>query len=229
MPAQRSYEERDAYSVIYELLQYYGLEGLGDWLWEQITGDVPESEIFIKLRQTDQYKKRFPGMSIRTKNGLRALSEEEYIRTEQGYRMVLQGMGVDPRKYDDPKDYLDFFSRDLSVEEVTERGVIWRTLTQAPSTTANVKSLFNQYAGLKNLKDEDLFEILVTNDNPKLNQLYQGMQGKVVQKDLSISGLKEMMQQALAKEAATFRGGGGFITEQQGLRTGLVGQGEEQI
>lgn len=221
--------DRNAYAALLETLNEFGLGELSSWLWNQIVGDVPEAEIFINLRQTDAYKRRFPGMDVRRQKGLRALSEAEYIRNEEGYKNVLRSVGADPGKYDNPTDFLDYFSKDISVEEAGERAEIWRAMTKAPQTTARIKGMFKQYAGMTNVTDEQLFEALVERDADILTQLHTGLTHHTAIQNLSVSAIREYADRAIRAEAATFRSGGGSIASQQGVNVGLVGRETESF
>lgn len=222
--------DRDAYASLLGILEDYGLGSLANWLWTQILDDVPEPEIFIKLRQTDAYKQRFPGMDVRRQNGLRTLSEHEYIQAEEGYRNVLRNVaGVRPERYDQPSDFLEYFSRDISVDEAGERAELWRMMTKAPALNARIKGLFKSYTGLSNVSDEQLFEIMVQQDHPLLQELNSGIETNTAIKTLGVANLKETINRAMAHEAATFRGGGGQVAENQGLKVGLTGSATERF
>lgn len=213
---------RDAYATILDLLKGYGLESLSGWLWEQILNDVPESEIFINLRQTDAYKTRFPGMASRSAAGLRALSEHEYIQMEEGYRNVLRNVaGVGPGRYDKPSDFIEYFSRDISVDEAAERAEMWRMLTKAPQLNARIKGMFRTFTKTGEVSDGQLFEMMVQEDHPLMQELVDGVTRNTAIKTLSLANMKETLNRAMALEASNFAGGGGQAAESQGLKVGF--------
>jgi hypothetical protein len=70
------------------------------------------AEFTIRLRDTDAYKKRFAANAQRVAKGLRALSEAEYIGTEDQYQDVM-------RRYGMPESY--YAKGDLGVQSGFER------------------------------------------------------------------------------------------------------------
>lgn len=223
-----THEQKDAYAQLLDTLNTFGLQGLGDWLWKEIINDTPESQIFLDLRKTDVYKARFPGMNARQQAGLPALSEIEYIHNEEAYRQILRNSGADPAKFSKPSDLLNFFVQDLHPDEVQQRADIWHMLTKSPQTAARVKGLFEQFTKIGNVSDDQLFQMLVENNNTLLNNLHQGLGGQGVQ-TLSVSNLKDQITKALQAEASTWVGGGGQSAQQGGMQTGVTGQRTERF
>ena len=80
--AQDKAGRQSAYDLLYAEFDRYGLGSLVTPLKDLITSGVSPSEFTIRLRETDAYKKRFAANEARIKNGLRALSEFEYITKE---------------------------------------------------------------------------------------------------------------------------------------------------
>jgi hypothetical protein len=63
-----------------------------------IQDGLSEAEFTLRLRETDAYKKRFAANQARVKNGLRALSEAQYIELEDQYQDVMRRYGM-PESY----------------------------------------------------------------------------------------------------------------------------------
>lgn len=225
-PGGGSKDQKDAYATLLDTLGQYGLSDLADWLWKEILADKPASQIFIDLRKTDAYKNRFVGLIERQKLGLQSMSESEYIRTESDLRRTLKEHGVDLGT--DPKAFLPYFAKDLSADEVSQRADIWYTMTKSPQTAARVKGLFEQFTGIGNITDDQMFHMLVENDSDLLKSLNHGLASKGVQ-TLSLDNLKSQIQKAMQTEAATWLGGGGQVAQQGGLKTGLIGSETERF
>jgi LysM repeat protein len=79
--AENKEKRQSAYDLLNTEFERYGLASLVTPLKDLITSGVSPSEFTLRLRETDAYKNRFAANQARIKNGLRALSEAEYIRT----------------------------------------------------------------------------------------------------------------------------------------------------
>lgn len=224
----RDRERKDAYATIVSILTDYALEELAPWVWSQILADVPEAQIFIELRKQPAYKRRFPGMAARQAKGLRAMSEDEYLRAEESYRQVMRRWGFDVSKYDDPNDFTRFFQGDISPDEVNERGEIWYAISRAPNTTARLKAMIKQYTGTANVNEQQLFQALVEGDSALLQQLNIGLTNGGITV-ASLEDLKANIQRAYQSEAALFEGGGGRIASSGPYRVGLSGASTERF
>jgi len=97
--ADEGYEDRkSAYDLLYQQFALYGLGSLVEPLKGLIVEGVSPSEFTIRLRDTDAYKKRFAANTTRINQGLRALSEAEYIQLEDQYQDVMRRYGM-PASY----------------------------------------------------------------------------------------------------------------------------------
>lgn len=102
------------------LLAEWGLEGLTDWVWQQLQeGNVDILPTLI--RQTDQYKQRFKGLEARRASGLNVMSEAEYLSLENNYRYIINQYGV-PKGFYDSQDFLaGLIAKDVSPNEFNAR------------------------------------------------------------------------------------------------------------
>jgi hypothetical protein len=91
-------ERQSAYDLLYSQFSQYGLGALVEPLKNLITEGVSPSEFTLRLRETDAYKKRFAANTSRINQGLRALSEAEYIGLEDQYQDVMRRYGM-PESY----------------------------------------------------------------------------------------------------------------------------------
>jgi hypothetical protein len=103
------------------VLNDYGLGGLADAYWQKILDNTPESEIFLWLRSTNEYKQRFPAMAQRAAANLPAISEEEYISYETAARQIMRSAGLPQGFYDQPADFANFIGKDVSIREFNQR------------------------------------------------------------------------------------------------------------
>jgi hypothetical protein len=145
---------QSAYDLLYEEFNRYGLASLVTPLKDLITSGVSPSEFTIKLRETDAYKKRFAANEARIKNGLRALSEFEYITKEDAYQEVMRRRGLPESYYTRgdmgiQKGFEALLAGDVSSTELEDRIVTAqdRVLNANPEIAATLKEF---YPGISN-------------------------------------------------------------------------------
>ena len=119
-----STELRSATDIVRNILETYGLGELLDDpdldlinLWVT-AGDA--AAVWARVRQSDPYKDRFPGMADLSAAG-RAVSEATYIELERGYIEIMNSAGIDPGFYDEPSDFGALIGGDVSVNEFNQR------------------------------------------------------------------------------------------------------------
>lgn len=124
------------------------------WLQDTIASSTGAAEIVSKIRETPQYKLRFPG--LRRPDGSIRMTEAEYIRTEEGYRQLLRQYGheVDDG---DPASLSGFFAADLDANELKARLDVYKGVVESGT---QVKNAFYVYAGMS-VSDEDLYRAAV--------------------------------------------------------------------
>jgi hypothetical protein len=119
-------ERVSAYDLLLSEFRTYGLEALVTPLKDLIQEGVSPSEFTLRLRETEPYKKRFAANAQRVAKGLRALSEAEYIGTEDQYQDVMRRYGL-PESYYAKGDlgvqsgFEKFLAGDVSAVEVEDR------------------------------------------------------------------------------------------------------------
>lgn len=117
---------QSAYDFLREQFEQYGLGSLVQEIQGLVESNVNPSEFAIRLRQTPTYKRRFAANDARIKNGLRALSEGEYIALEDQYQNILRNYGLPATYYsrDDigrQEGFERFISGDVSPAELEDR------------------------------------------------------------------------------------------------------------
>jgi hypothetical protein len=157
--AQNQASRQSAYDLLITEFERYGLASLVTPLKDLITSGVSPSEFTLRLRETDAYKNRFAANQARIKNGLRALSEAEYIRNEDAYQEVMRRRGLPASYYEqtvDPvtgitkqKGFETLLSGDVSSTELEDRIVTAqdRVINANPEIAATLKQF---YPGISN-------------------------------------------------------------------------------
>jgi hypothetical protein len=144
---QQDYEmrvrSRAAIDTVKSAFEMYGLQSLYPKVEEYATAGYNSDAIVMMLRQTPEYKARFPAMETMMKNG-RAISESAYIEYERTTAQIEQRYGL-------PSGLLmgsvtDMLVNDVSVAEMNDRV----TLAVADSMMApqDLKDTLAEFYGL---------------------------------------------------------------------------------
>jgi len=112
---------RDAAAALIDLFTSYGLGTLAPKIVEYLTEGYSGDTIALLLQETPEFKQRFAANEARRKAGLSVLSPADYLRTEAGYRQVLQASGVPAGYYDSVTDFQRYLELDNSPEEIKAR------------------------------------------------------------------------------------------------------------
>lgn len=151
---QAQTERKSAYDLLYSQFAQYGLQALVEPLKNLIQENVSPSEFTIRLRETDAYKKRFAANTTRINQGLRALSEAEYIGLEDQYQDIMRRYGM-PESYYKRGDmgiqagFEKFIGFDVSPVELEDRiqTAQSRVFDANPEVAATLKQF---YPGITN-------------------------------------------------------------------------------
>jgi hypothetical protein len=117
---------RDARQTIAKVLGDYGLDTLGDYIYneiivkETVNIDDPNAVIYA-IRERPEYQKRFAANAARMKKGLAELDPASYISLENQYRMLLQANGLPANFYDQTDDFQALLEGDVSPAELQQR------------------------------------------------------------------------------------------------------------
>jgi len=148
---------KSAYDFLLEQFNQYGLGSLVEGIKGLVQENVSPSEFAIRLRQTEPYKKRFAANASRIANGLRALSEGEYIALEDQYQNVMRNYGL-PATYYTKGDlgrqegFEKFIAGDVSPAELEDRiSIAQKRVIDAPP---QVKDALKQF--YPDIKDADI-------------------------------------------------------------------------
>ena len=118
--------DEDAKTIIKNKLDQYKLGDLAGLVWDLYGKEVLNERSGIDdygdaLKDTEQFKKRFPANAVRISKGLPELSITDYIGMEKGYEDVMRGSGLPPGFYDSPDDFSAFIGNNTSAKEVSDR------------------------------------------------------------------------------------------------------------
>ena len=151
---QNKAERKSAYDLLFSEFDRYGLGALVTPLKSLIEEGVSPSEFTLRLRETDAYKKRFAANAQRVAKGLRALSEAEYIGTEDQYQDVMRRYGM-PESYYAKGDlgvqsgFEKFLAGDVSAVELEDR--IQTAQNRVVNSNPEVSKALKQfYPGISN-------------------------------------------------------------------------------
>ena len=117
---------RDARQTILKVLGDYGLDSLGEYIYNEIivkeTVNIEDpNAIIYAIRERPEYQKRFAANAARMKKGLAELDPASYISLENQYRMLLQANGLPANFYDQTDDFQALLEGDVSPSELQQR------------------------------------------------------------------------------------------------------------
>lgn len=153
-PAQAQANSAEFYAEL--RAQFPWIDALGfdpAWVQNLIAQASGPAEIADTIRQTPQYKKRFPGLF--RANGEQRMSEAEYFQREDDYRTLMRQYGLPTSG--DPTEVSDWFNGDVDPNELKDRLDVWQGVKQMMQPA---KDAFYVYAGMR-LSDDDLYRAAV--------------------------------------------------------------------
>lgn len=112
---------RDAYARLRAVLADYGLGSLGDAVQRWLVEGLSEAEVIQRMRETPEFKTRFPAIEERKKKGLAPISPGEYVAYERQARQLMRAAGLPQGYYDSNEDFQKFLTNDLSLAELGDR------------------------------------------------------------------------------------------------------------
>ena len=114
--------KKNALDVVRQVIASYGLPmTLVDKVWGLMKEARSPAGVAFEVRQTDEYKARFPGMQMRQDMGLSAISEVDYLALERDYRGIFRAAGLPDHFSNGPEDFGAFIAGDVSPAEVQSR------------------------------------------------------------------------------------------------------------
>ncbi len=131
--------------------------GLDQFVIDAIRGGATIDETLARVRQTSQYKARFPGL-VNADGTRRFPTEAAYLQEEQDYRQVLIDFGAFDPNQDSAFDYLAFLDQGITPEGLERRFTIYRALERG---STELRDAFFVYAGLE-VSVDDLYQSVVS-------------------------------------------------------------------
>jgi hypothetical protein len=206
---------QSAYDLLFSEFDRYGLGGLIEPLKGFIQDGLSEAEFTLRLRETDAYKKRFAANQARVKNGLRALSEAQYIELEDQYQDVMRRYGM-PETYYTRGDmgrqegFEKFIGGDVSPVELEDRiqTAQNRVLNTNPEVSKALREFYPEITG---------GDILAYALDP--NQAITNIKRKVGAAEIGAGAMQAGLKTGLARAEELQRYGVTKETAQQGFGT----------
>jgi hypothetical protein len=144
--------EQSAKATLNNTLAQYGLEGLGEFAWKEYLLGFPIEQILIDIRNTPEYKTRFPAMDYLGQQG-KAITEAEYINYERSAASIMQAAGLPPGFYDQPSDFANFLKNDVALPELQNRVDLARTAIYQsdPDTLSALEDFYGAWGTPENM------------------------------------------------------------------------------
>lgn len=139
---ERTAATLDAIKAAFSQLGLESLQSMLEGLYREGVTDA-ESMLF-RLRDTEEYKKRFAANEARRKRGLAELTPGAYVQLEEKYRELMKSAMLPPGFYDSPEDFRTMIENDLSPTEVQSR-VQWAKEASVNADAAFKDSLRSMY------------------------------------------------------------------------------------
>lgn len=148
--AMQRQQRQNVFDSVSAVLKQYGIDADGTGLSQLVRQWAEEDKspdwIKINLRDTSQYKARFPAMQQLIQRG-QAIDEMTYIAQERAYRAVLSANELPTGFYDSPDDYAKFIANDVSAKELEDRVLSAKTFLDA-NTDPAYRNALTQYFGI---------------------------------------------------------------------------------
>jgi len=112
---------QDAWQIAKQMLDDYGLSSLFPQIEQFILKGLSAEAAVGRIRDTQEFKDRFPGLQGRIDNGYNAISPATYLTYEDNIRNLMVEAGFSPGFYDEPEDLAQFISNDVRPDEINDR------------------------------------------------------------------------------------------------------------
>lgn len=213
--------ETSAQTMVNKWLAAYGLTSLAQWAFEKIKNNVSADQIYIEMRDTPEYKARFPAMANLAQQG-RAISEDAYIEYERTVAQALQRYQITSGIYDTPASIAKLLTNNVSAVEVGDR--LQMASSAALEAPAEVRTSLAQNYNV-NLGDMTAYYLDPDRAMPKLQAQYNAAQ---VQAASRMQGIGQTIATAerLAAQGVTYEQAMSGFGTAQNLRGVTTGYGE---
>lgn len=137
--------EQSANTYIDGILSQYGLGGLSGWVTGELNGNKSADQVLLDLYQTPQFNAAFPGIALRQKNGLPAMSPADYLTYTDSALQMARAAGL-PSGFMTTAEIGTLIGNDVSTNELSDRLTNgYQAAMQAPPET---RTLLQSYYGI---------------------------------------------------------------------------------
>lgn len=141
-------ERQSAFAILKNAFEQYGLGNLVPSIQTLMQQGISPEEYTLRLRQTPEYQTRFKANLDRTKAGLRALSEAEYVGLEDQYQNLMRQYGLPASFYQKDatgvqSELNKLISGDVSPAELEDR--IQTAVNRVNNASPEVLATLNTY------------------------------------------------------------------------------------
>lgn len=147
--------QQDAFATMQATLAQYGLSGMQDWLWSEITANHPESQIMLDLHNQPAYKAAFPEEDAMRAAGLPVPTPADILRVRNQYRQGLAEMGFDTKQLT-ANDYVPLVTQNIDPTEFLDRLKTFQKVST--QFTPAMRQAFLNHAGIS-LSDTDVYRM----------------------------------------------------------------------
>lgn len=144
VPTGMTASQQDAYSIVVDRLNRYGLGSLAPVIKNLAIKGATEATIMLSLQEEPLYKERFKANEARIARGLTALTPSEYLNLEDNYRQVLRAYGL--TQFDNDAYVSQFLANDVSVAELSNRVVA--AVQRVRNADPAISSMLRIYYGI---------------------------------------------------------------------------------
>ena len=171
-PATGTTEDRNAFSILKQRLQDFGLEGMADKVWTFILENGPDDDAgtMLWLYQQPEFKARFPAFEALQRK-YKGIQPSQYILLERQYAQTMRGAGLSASFFDNPNDFTALIENDVSQAEFQER--IDNGFKKVAEADPSVREAFRQYFGVEGDAALAAFYIDPDRSAPKLAKAAQ--------------------------------------------------------
>lgn len=138
--------DANAFADLQTTLSQYGLGSLTQFVQNELVQGIPEAQVSLDIMNTPEFTARFPAIAARQSAGLPAISPTDYIGLEQSYTQTLQAAGLPAGFYDQPSDFTNLITQDVSASEFQDR--ITNGFTAVSTAPPEVQAAFKQMFGV---------------------------------------------------------------------------------
>ncbi len=138
-------QQRSAKANLDGFLADYGLQSLGDYVWQEYLNNIPIEQIMLDIRSRPEYEQRFPAMKKLGQEGY-AISESEYIGYERSAIELMRVANMPPGFYDNPADFQALLENHVSISELQAR--VTQEYTRVANTAPEIRDYFSAMFGV---------------------------------------------------------------------------------